>query len=281
MHPFSIQCDQIPSRSPCLGNMSIHCLVAALEAGVALDLLDVEVLAVLSLPGSLASIAKGDINIGPADEGDDLVLGVDQLATGLLPARANIEGDLVVRATGADGRLGVLLANTSLRSELRWPAQRDAKRPVGALLDLDIALLGRGHEGGAALDLADDGLAERPLAFAGVAEGGVDIGAAGDGDGPAPSVEDAAAQVLALVVLEVVRRELDRGEVGPRADRPLLLVLGQLRLRGELAGAAQDDGHLVVGAVGVGGWGGEGTGCGEEAEEGGGELHGDGFGSRT
>ncbi|KAK8067297.1 hypothetical protein PG997_014044 [Apiospora hydei] len=211
---------------PNLVNAAVCCLVAALEAGVALDLLDIEVLAVLSLPGALAAITEGNIHIGAADEGDDLVLGVDQLAASLLSARTDIERDLVVGALGPDGRLGVLLADPGLGSELRGPAQGNAERTVGARLDLHIPLGGRGYELGAALHLADfRGALERPLALAGVAEGGVDVGAAGDGDGPAAGVEEAAAQVLALVVLEVVRRELDRGEVGPGPDGPLLLVL--------------------------------------------------------
>ncbi|KAK7966266.1 uncharacterized protein PG986_000543 [Apiospora aurea] len=263
---------------PDLGTVAVCCLVAALEGGVALDLLDVEVLAVLSLPGALPAIAEGHVHIGAANKGYNLILGIDQLAAGLLPAGSDIERDLVIGPLGPDGRLGVLLAVARLGSQLRGPAQGNAERTVGALLNLHVPLGRRGHELGTALHLAHFRRLERPLAPAGVAEGGVDVGAAGDGDGAAARVEDAAAQVLALVVLEVVRRELDRGEVGPRPDGPLLLVLAQLGLRGELAGAQQPDGHgvgvgVAVGAGRVGG-GGEGAGGGgEEAEEGGGEVH--------
>ncbi|KAK8112047.1 uncharacterized protein PG998_008504 [Apiospora kogelbergensis] len=253
--------------------------VAGLEAGVALDLLDVAGLGVLEGPGALAAVAEGGVDVLAADEGDGLA-----------------------GPPGAGGRLGVLVLELGLGGELRGAAEGDGKGTdgeridlgLGALLDLgllgdvldlvDFGLLGRlgagllgaggGVELGAALDLAHLGLAgnlEGPLALAGVAEGGVDVLAAGHGDLLALLTEDLAAQVLALVVLDVVAGELDRGPAALAVGRPGA-VLVHLRL-GDVVALAPEGNGDGVGVGDIFGGQGEGASSGQEAKEGGSVLH--------
>ena len=276
--------------------------VAGLEAGVALDLLDVAGLGVLEGPGALAAVAEGGVDVLAADEGDGLAVLADQLAAGLLLAADDLELDRVVGAPGAGGRLGVLVLELGLGGELGGAAEGDGKGTdgeridlgLGALLDLglvgdvldlvDFGLLGRlgagllgaggGVELGAALDLAHLGLAgnlEGPLALAGVAEGGVDVLAAGHGDFLALLTEDLAAQVLALVVLDVVAGELDRGPAALAVGRPGA-VLVHLRL-GDVVALAPEGNGDGVGVGDVFGGQGEGASSGQEAKEGGSVLH--------
>lgn len=96
--------------------------VSAHERRIALNLPNGKRPPVLHPPGPVPPIAKRRIDVGAADQGDGLAVGVSQLAAGRRVAAAGVESEGGVGAREG-GRLGVGLAQVGREQLGRHPAE--------------------------------------------------------------------------------------------------------------------------------------------------------------